>query len=195
MRTKYVFSVSFVKNISFCRVYLSTWASWFSSPAFKKGSHMQPNYDLDKAAVKIRRWQKDSGFQGKEIAKIVGISAPYYSDIRKGKQRGSIGVLAKISDVLGHGIEDLFDIPPGQDAKSVPQELIQIVPNLPSVPVQPILLESQKEYGMFEHFARFPWVLDIYLYHDINELISTLSEKIITPIEIKVQSMRDSIKP
>jgi uncharacterized protein YjbI with pentapeptide repeats len=81
------------------------------------------------------------------------------------------------------------------DAKSVPQELIQIVPNLPSVPVQPILLESQKEYGMFEHFARFPWVLDIYLYHDINELISTLSEKIITPIEIKVQSMRDSIKP
>jgi transcriptional regulator with XRE-family HTH domain len=121
MRTKYVFSVSFVKNISFCRVYLSTWASWFSSPAFKKGSHMQPNYDLDKAAVKIRRWQKDSGFQGKEIAKIVGISAPYYSDIRKGKQRGSIGVLAKISDVLGHGIEDLFDIPPGQDAKSVPQ--------------------------------------------------------------------------
>lgn len=82
---------------------------------------MQPNYDLDKAAVKIRRWQKDSGLQGKEIAKIVGISAPYYSDIRKGKQRGSIGVLAKISDVLGHGIEDLFDIPPGQDAKSVPQ--------------------------------------------------------------------------
>lgn len=81
---------------------------------------MQPSYDLDKAARRIRRWQKDAGMQGKEIAKHVDISAPYYSDIRKGKQRGSIGVLAKIADVLGHGIEDLFDIPPGQDAKALP---------------------------------------------------------------------------
>lgn len=81
---------------------------------------MQPTYDLDKAARRIRRWQKDSGLQGKEIAQTVNISAPYYSDIRKGKQRGSIGVLAKIADVLGHGIEDLFDTPPGKDAKSVP---------------------------------------------------------------------------
>lgn len=81
---------------------------------------MQPSYDLDKAARRIRRWQKDSGLQGKDIAKTVGISAPYYSDIRKGKQRGSIGVLAKIADVLGHGIEDLFDSPPGQDAKALP---------------------------------------------------------------------------
>mgnify|MGYP001210677655 CR=1 FL=1 len=86
----------------------------------KEGKHMQPSYDLDKAARRIRRWQKDASMQGKEIAKHVDISAPYYSDIRKGKQRGSIGVLAKIADVLGHGIEDLFDTPPGQDAKAIP---------------------------------------------------------------------------
>jgi hypothetical protein len=73
------------------------------------------------------------------------------------------------------------------DAKSIPQELMLIVPALPSVPVQPLLLASQQEYGMFEHFRRFPWVLEPYLYDDQDGLLAVLTEKVIRPAEAKVK--------
>jgi len=71
------------------------------------------------------------------------------------------------------------------DARSIPQELSSVVRNLPSVPVQPLLLASQQEYGMFEHFRRFPWVLEPFLYEDQNGLLAALTEKVIGPAEAK----------
>jgi hypothetical protein len=56
------------------------------------------------------------------------------------------------------------------DAKSILQELQVIVPNSPSVLVQPILLASQEEPGMFDFFRRFPWVLESYRYHSLDEV-------------------------
>ena len=65
-------------------------------------------YSKKVASEKIQRWQRESGLLGKDIAKMIGVSAPYFSDIRKGKQRGSIPVLAKIADILGRSVEDLL---------------------------------------------------------------------------------------
>jgi uncharacterized protein YjbI with pentapeptide repeats len=73
------------------------------------------------------------------------------------------------------------------DAKSIPQELKTIVPNLPSVPVQPLLLSSQEEYGMFEHFKRYPWVLEPFLYEDQERLLAGLTDKVIGPAETKAK--------
>jgi uncharacterized protein YjbI with pentapeptide repeats len=76
------------------------------------------------------------------------------------------------------------------DAKSIPQELQAIVPNLPSVPVQPLLLASQHEYGMFEHFKRYHWVLETHFYNSMDELLISLSTAIIEPAEAKANELR-----
>ena len=75
------------------------------------------------------------------------------------------------------------------EAKSIPQELQAIVPNLPSVPVQPLLLASDYEYGMFEHFKRYPWVLEVYRYDDTNEALTSLEAKVISPAEAKAREL------
>jgi uncharacterized protein YjbI with pentapeptide repeats len=62
------------------------------------------------------------------------------------------------------------------DAKSVLQELQAIVPNNPSVPVQPLLLASQEEPGMFDFFRRFPWVLETYRYHSLDEVLALVKQ-------------------
>jgi len=75
------------------------------------------------------------------------------------------------------------------EAKSIPQELQAIVPNLPSVPVQPLLLTSEREYGMFEHFKRYPWVLDTYYYDNLNDALASVEDKVISPAEAKVKEL------
>jgi uncharacterized protein YjbI with pentapeptide repeats len=76
------------------------------------------------------------------------------------------------------------------DARSIPQELGVIVPDLPSVPVQPLLLEGSDEYGMFEHFKRYPWVLETYTYASSERLIADLGERVIGPPENYARSVR-----
>jgi hypothetical protein len=69
------------------------------------------------------------------------------------------------------------------EARSVPQELLSIVPNLPSAPVQPLLGGEESEYALFEHFRRYPWVLEPVRYRDENNLAQILGEKVIAPAE------------
>jgi len=81
------------------------------------------------------------------------------------------------------------------DAKAIPQELNVIVPDLPSVPVQPLLLKDSSEYGMFEHYARYPWVLPIYRYETPEQLIAALGEQVIEPAERMALQMRPGARP
>jgi hypothetical protein len=69
------------------------------------------------------------------------------------------------------------------DPKSIPQELTAIIPDHPSIPIQPIILSSQLEYAMYEHWQRYPWVLSIYRYDSIEDIVCNLANKVILPAE------------
>ena len=70
------------------------------------------------------------------------------------------------------------------EAKSIPQELSHIIPNFPSIPVVPILLESEQEYAMFEHWNGFNSVLKpIALYKNSSHLIENIDDFILNPVD------------
>jgi uncharacterized protein YjbI with pentapeptide repeats len=83
-----------------------------------------------------------------------------------------------------------FIVADATDARSLPQELKGIVEALPSVPVQPIILAAQHEYGMFDHLKRYPWVLETFPYENPDHLLASLQEFVIAPAEKKVKEIR-----
>jgi hypothetical protein len=76
------------------------------------------------------------------------------------------------------------------DAKSILQELRSIVPNLPSVAIQPLILFPQEEPGMFDFFHKFPWFLEPYRYHNQVHLLANLEKRVVDPAEAKVHELR-----
>jgi len=83
-----------------------------------------------------------------------------------------------------------FVIADVSDAKSVLQELRAIVPDLPSVPVQPIILARQEEPGMFDFYRNSRSFLTVHRYIDQEQLLADLGDKVIRPAELKVRELR-----
>src|SRR6266487_4612664 len=108
---------------------------------------------------------------------------PILFDFHKPTSRDITETVSTLAHLARFVIADITD------AKSIPQELMAIVPNLPSVAVQPLILNSQHEYGMFEHFTRFSWVLPVYRYTDEASLLQSLQEKVIMPAEQKAKEL------
>jgi uncharacterized protein YjbI with pentapeptide repeats len=80
------------------------------------------------------------------------------------------------------------------EAKSISQELSHIIPFFPSVPVQPILLASEREYELFEHWSEFKSVLPVFRYKDGHHLIENLDAKVIQPAEARVRELDEKRK-
>jgi Pentapeptide repeats (8 copies) len=76
------------------------------------------------------------------------------------------------------------------DAAMVRTELSLIVPELPSVPVQPLLQGTARELPEIQHLKRFDWLLPIHSYDDLPTLLTDLPERVIATAEAKVAELR-----
>jgi hypothetical protein len=47
---------------------------------------------------------------------------------------------------------------------------------------------------MFEHFKRYPWVLETYQYESLEEGIAALPDKVIAPAELKAKELVRSVR-
>jgi hypothetical protein len=108
---------------------------------------------------------------------------PVLFDFEKPSSRTTVETISTLAHIARFVIADLTD------AKSVLQELQAIVPPSPSVVVQPLLLASQEEPGMFDFIREFPRVLDPHRYADQATLLAELKEGVIDPAEAKSREL------
>ncbi len=85
------------------------------------------------------------------------------------------------------------------DPSSAPHEVATIVPHCivpvqPLLSLQPLIIEGKaverREYAMFQDLRRrHPWVLPTFRYHDTTDLLASLKEHIIEPVEQKAKEL------
>ena len=103
---------------------------------------------------------------------------PVVFDFDKPRSRSTLETISTLAHMARFVIADLTD------ARSVLQELQAIVPTNPSVPVQPLILATQEEPGMFDFFRCYRWMLEPYRYPDSTRLLAALTDKVIAPAEL-----------
>jgi uncharacterized protein YjbI with pentapeptide repeats len=74
------------------------------------------------------------------------------------------------------------------EPSSLPKELEAVVPTL-AVPVQPLLEGSTRPYAMFRDYWKYPWVLEVYRYNGLEDLLASLKEHVIEPAERKAKEL------
>lgn len=102
---------------------------------------------------------------------------PILFDFKKLNSRNFTETITTLAGLSRFIIADLTD------PRSIPQELMSIIPNLTSVPVQPIISINDREYPMFEDFKDRPNVLPIYRYTNIDTLLGSFEINVISPAE------------
>jgi hypothetical protein len=109
---------------------------------------------------------------------------PMLFDFAKPRGQTTLETISTLAHMARFVIADVTD------ARSVLQELRAVVPSNPLLPVQPLILASQEEPGMFDFFRRFSWVLATCRYDSPERLIAELGERVVGPAEAKARELR-----
>ena len=116
---------------------------------------------------------------------------PILFDFDRPSSRNLTETISTLAHIAKFVIADITD------AKSIPQELQRIIPGLPSLPIQPLLLSAQAEYALFSDLLDYPWVLEPFVYESPHKLIDALAGKVIEPAMAKakeIEARRKSIE-
>ena len=113
---------------------------------------------------------------------------PILFDFDKPPSRNLTETVAILANMSRFVIADLTD------PRSIPQELQRIIPDNPSLPIQPVLLSSQDPYAMFGDFLDYPWVLKPYQYNLLDDLLASLKEKVVSPAIAKAKELEERRK-
>jgi hypothetical protein len=109
---------------------------------------------------------------------------PVMFNFDKPASRGYTETITTLARMARFIIADLTD------ATEVRAELQKIVPELPSVPVQPLLLASKTAYVTFSDLKPYPWVLEPFRYRDLDDAIASMPNMVLDPAEAKLKELR-----
>ena len=108
---------------------------------------------------------------------------PILFDFEKPSSKSFVETVSTLAHMARFVIADVTD------AKVVLQELQRIVPDLPSVPIQPLLLKDSNATVVLTDFMLYPWFLEMYQYENLQSLLTSLADKVIAPAEAKAQEI------
>jgi hypothetical protein len=109
--------------------------------------------------------------------------SPVLFDFEKPASRDLTETVSTLAHLARFIIVDLTD------PSSAPHEVATVIPHT-VVPVQPLILDGEREYSMFRDLRqRYHWVLPTHSYTDQAHLLATLKEQIIEPAEQKAQEL------
>jgi uncharacterized protein YjbI with pentapeptide repeats len=109
---------------------------------------------------------------------------PVMFDFEKPSSRGYTETITTLARMARFIVADLTD------ATEVRLELREIVPHLPSVPVQPLLAASADAYITFQDLNAYHWVLEPFRYRDLEHAITSLPNRVLDPVETKLKQLR-----
>ncbi len=108
---------------------------------------------------------------------------PILFDFDKPASRDLTGTISTLAHLARFIIVDLTD------PSSAPHEVATVIPQT-VVPVQPVILDGEREYSMFRDLRqRYHWVLPTYSYADQAHLLASLQEHVIAPAEQKAHEL------
>jgi hypothetical protein len=114
---------------------------------------------------------------------------PILFDFQPSPNQPTLGTIKTLASMARFVIADLTD------ARSVLQELGAVVPAFPAVAVRLMIKKSEHEYGMLDSIRIHRSVVEnTYAYEDEKEVIASIKENIIAPVEAKVEELRRLIR-